>query len=167
MHVHSGGICEGTQFVNQVAVKYAIKSSAVRRVCERSQRRHAASTGGVRRPSEVIRDAIGVQADLASEVIRDAIGVQSNLASEVIRDAIGVQSDLASEVIRDAIGVQSDLATRRDEDEHRLCRRVIEDRAVRWLVHGGHAGAVMLAREARDVHLERHRAYLIREGARA
>ena len=122
MHVHSGGICEGTQFVNQVAVKYAIKSSVVRRVCERSQRRHAASTGGVRRPSEVIRDAIGVQ---------------------------------------------SDLATRRDEDEHRLCRRVIEDRAVRWLVHGGHAGAVMLAREARDVHLERHRAYLIREGARA
>ena len=137
MHVHSGGICEGTQFVNQVAVKYAIKSSAVRRVCERSQRRHAASTGGVRRPSEIIRDAIGVQ------------------------------SNLASEVIRDAIGVQSDLATRRDEDEHRLCRRVIEDRAVRWLVHGGHAGAVMLAREARDVHLERHRAYLIREGARA
>jgi hypothetical protein len=73
-----------------------------------------------------------------------------------------VQSDL----IRDAIGVQSDLATRRDEDEHRLRRRVIEDRAVRWLVHCGHAGAVVLAREARDVHLERHRAYLMREGAR-
>ena len=36
---------------------------------------------------------------------------------------------------------------------------MVEDGAVGGLVHGGHPRAVVLAREARDVHLERHGAH--------
>mmetsp|Transcript_19570 Transcript_19570/g.44986 ORF Transcript_19570/g.44986 Transcript_19570/m.44986 type:complete len:531 (-) Transcript_19570:1978-3570(-) len=49
------------------------------------------------------------------------------------------------------------LPPRRDEDERRLVSRVVEDGAVRRLVHRCHARAVVLPGEAGDVHLERHR----------
>ena len=48
---------------------------------------------------------------------------------------------------------------RADEDERRLGGRVVEDGTVGGLVHGGHPRAVVLAREAGDVHLERHGAH--------
>mmetsp|Transcript_21616 Transcript_21616/g.58162 ORF Transcript_21616/g.58162 Transcript_21616/m.58162 type:complete len:581 (-) Transcript_21616:369-2111(-) len=53
-------------------------------------------------------------------------------------------------------GGEARLAAAGDEDERGLVWRVLHDGAVRGLVHGGHARAVVLARVARDVNLKRH-----------
>mmetsp|Transcript_29084 Transcript_29084/g.91049 ORF Transcript_29084/g.91049 Transcript_29084/m.91049 type:complete len:573 (+) Transcript_29084:1267-2985(+) len=70
--------------------------------------------------------------------------------------------ELALLLVRRAVGDQVErrqprLAAARDEDEGRLVGRVDGDGAVGRLVHRRHARAVVLPREARDVHLEWHR----------
>lgn len=51
---------------------------------------------------------------------------------------------------------QTRLSSAGDEDEDWFGRGVGADGLIGGFVHGGHAGTVVLAREASDVHLERH-----------